>query len=58
MCELHNEFISPALKGCLEEVKYHVTGEAIISNTMLRNIITGKIRRMQEHHTQIFGCGF
>ena len=27
-----------------------MTGEVIISDTMLRNIIPGHIRRMQEHH--------
>ena len=45
--KLHNELISPASEGGLEEVKYRVTGELIISNTILRNIIP---RRMQEHH--------
>ena len=47
MQELHNELIVPVSGGGLEEAKYHVTGELIISNTILRNIIP---RRMQEHH--------
>ena len=54
--ELHNELISHASEGGLEETKYRLTGEVIISNTMLRNIMSGQIRRMQDNHKQICGC--
>ena len=45
--KLHNELISPASEGGLEEAKYCVTGEVIICDTILRNIIPGQIIRMQ-----------
>ena len=48
--KLHNELISPASEGGLEEAKYCVTGEVVISDTMLRNIMLRQIRHMQERH--------
>ena len=50
MGKLHNELISPASEGGLEEAKYCVTGEVVISDTMLRNIMLRQIRHMQERH--------
>ena len=43
--KLYNELISPALEGGLE-----YTSEVIIRDTILRKIMPGQIRRMQEHH--------
>ena len=56
--ELHNELISPALEEGLEEEKYIVTGEVIINDTILRNIMPGQIRRMQEHDKQRCRCDY
>ena len=56
--KLHNELISPASERGLEEAKYCVTGEVIISDTILRNIMPGQIIRMQEHHKQMCGCDY
>eukprot|EP00978_Attheya_sp_CCMP212_P035056 scaffold150474_cov61-Attheya_sp.AAC.1 len=56
--ELHNTLISPTSEGGLEEAKDRVTGEVIISDTMLRNIMPAQIRRMQEHHKQMCGCDY
>ena len=49
MQELHNELIVPVSGGGLEEAKYHVTGELIISDTILRHIVPGLIRRMKKY---------
>ena len=51
--KLHNELISPASEGGPEEAKYRVTGEVIIRDTMLRKMMEGQIRRMQEHHKKM-----
>ena len=56
MRKLNNELISPSSEGGLEEDKYRVTGEMIVSYTILRNIVPGQIRLMQEHHKKI--CGY
>jgi hypothetical protein len=56
--ELHNELIAPTSEGGLEEAKDRVTGEVIISDTMLRSIMPEQIRRMQEHHKQMCGCDY
>eukprot|EP00978_Attheya_sp_CCMP212_P034636 scaffold146167_cov65-Attheya_sp.AAC.1 len=58
VCELHNELISPTLEGGLEEAKDRVTGEVIISDTMVRSIMPAQIRRIQEHHKQMCGCDY
>ena len=52
--ELHYELIAPASEEGLEDAKNCVTGEFVIRDTTLRNIIPGNIRLMQEHHEQIF----
>ena len=48
----------PDSEGGLEEAKYCVTGEVIICDTILRNIIPGQIIRMQEHHKKMCGCDY
>ena len=56
MQELHNELIVHASEGGLEEAKKCVTGEVIISDTMLINIMRVQIRRMRDHNKQM--CGY
>jgi len=56
--ELHNELIAPASEGGLKEARNSVTGEVIISDTMLRSIMPKQIRRMKEHHKQMCGCDY
>ena len=56
--ELHNELISAVAEGGLEEARNRVSGEVIISDTMLRNIMPPQIRRMKEHHKQMCGCDY
>ena len=53
MRKLHYELIAPASEEGLEEAKNCVTGEFIIRDNIIRNIIPGNIRLMQEHHEQM-----
>ena len=56
--EIYNELISPTSEVCLEETKNCVTGEVIISDNVLRNIVEGQIKRMQKYHKIIYECDY